>query len=476
MLEEHDDCLDEGVHSYQEVLRVVREADPELYEFMVRHLPHKNWHAMVWDLKFQKPEVYNKLERIVDALKKKKGTIKNSPERPVREAAWELANELKASYLCDTGFTDGAKPKQTAVVYLKLPDIITGLPRDLMAMSNNLAKDHGGERKWTFGFDNRMFVVDLDDDALAELQKSELVERIEIPPMARIMSNEIPTYNPSAVNTDWGVERINPQFAWVLGNFGRSTSGRRIKVCVCDTGIKASHEAFWKNGICVLKGGYNFVSGGDNPADDHDHGSYCCSIVAAQHNSLLGAYRGVAPDIDLYACKVLDAKGSGSYANIAAGVDWCRTNGMDIISMSLGGPSSASVLQQACDAAWYAGLLVVAAAGNSGPEEGTVGYPGAYQSVLAVAASDYDDAIAEFSSRGPESEVSAPGRSITGAWAGFTYQDYVVAGSNNKYMCASGTSAACPHVAAGAALLKAWYPAMTNSEMRQWIRDHCRDL
>jgi subtilisin family serine protease len=52
----------------------------------------------------------------------------------------------------------------------------------------------------------------------------------------------------------------------------------------------------------------------------------------------------------------------------------------------------------------------------------------------------------------------------------------VVPRSNNKYMCASGTSAACPHVAAGAALLKAWYPAMTNTEMRQWIRDHCRDL
>ena len=113
MLEEHDNCLDEGVHSYQEVLRVVREADPELYEFMVRHLPHKNWHAMVWDLKFQKPEVYEKLKRIVDALKKGKATVKNSPERDVREAAWELANELKTSYLCDTGFTDGVKPKQT---------------------------------------------------------------------------------------------------------------------------------------------------------------------------------------------------------------------------------------------------------------------------------------------------------------------------------------------------------------------------
>jgi subtilisin len=149
---------------------------------------------------------------------------------------------------------------------------------------------------------------------------------------------------------------------------------------------------------------------------------------------------------------------------------------MDIISMSLGGSSGSTALQQACDAAWYAGLLVVTAAGNSGPGDNTVNYPAKYQSCMAVAAMQWDESIADFSSRGPETEVSAPGRAITGAWAGFTYDDYVVPGSNNKYMCASGTSAACPHVAAGAALLKAWYPAMTNTEMRQWIRDHCRDL
>jgi len=476
MLENHDDCLDSGVHSYQEVLRVVRETDPELFEFMVRNLPHKNWHAMVWDLQFQKPEVYQKLKRIIDALKEGKATVKNSPERDVREAAWELAKELKDSYLCDTGFTDGLKPKKTVTVYLKLPEVITGLPKDLMAMSNNLAKDYGGQRKWTFGFDNRVFVVDLDDDAIEELTKSPLVDHIEIAPMARIMSAEIPQYNPAAVNTDWGVDRINPQFAWALGNYGRSTSGRRIKVCVIDTGIKSSHEAFWKNGVCVFKGGYNFVAGGDNPADDHDHGTYCASIVAGQHNGLVGHYRGVAPDIELYACKVLDSKGSGSLANVAAGIDWCRTHGMDIVSLSLGGTGGSTVLQQACDAAWYAGLLLVVAAGNEGPGDNTITYPARYASALAVAAMDFNEDIASFSSRGPESEVSAPGRTITGALAGFTYKTYAVANSNNKYMCASGTSAACPHVAGAAALLKAWYPAMTNTEMRQWIRDHCRDL
>jgi subtilisin len=476
MFFEDDDALDAGAVNYQEILRAVRETDPGLFELMVRNLPLKNWHAMVADLQAQKPEVFEKLRRVVDALKKGQGTVKSSPRRPTLTAAWELADELKVSYQCDTGFVDEIKQRHTAIVYLKLPAPIIGLPRDLMVMSSNLAKDYGSKRKWTFGFDNRMFVVDLEDDALAEIIKSDLVERVEVPPMARILANNIPAYDPAGVNTDWGVTRINPHVAWGLGNFGRSTTGRAIKVCVIDTGIKPAHQTFWKDGVCVYKGGYNFVSGGPNPADDHDHGTYCASIVAGQHNGLVGYYRGVAPGIELYACKVLDSKGSGSMANVAAGIDWGRTNGMDILSLSLGGSGGAAALETACNAAWYAGLLVVTAAGNSGPGDNTVNYPAKYASCMAVAASDFNNNIASFSSRGPESEVSAPGRYITGAWAGFTYKDYVIPGSGDKYMCASGTSAACPHVAAGAALLKAWYPAMTNAEMRQWIRDHCIDI
>ena len=115
-------------------------------------------------------------------------------------------------------------------------------------MSNNLAKDHGGQRKWTFGFDNRMFVVDLDDDAIEELQKSPLVERIEIEPMARIFSKSRPT-TPYAVNTDWGVDRIYPEFAWAQGNYGRSTSGRAIKVSVS---IPASSRPMRPSGRMVF--------------------------------------------------------------------------------------------------------------------------------------------------------------------------------------------------------------------------------
>jgi subtilisin family serine protease len=477
MIEEHDN-LGEGLFDFNDVARVLRDADPDLYTFMVRNIQHKNWHVMMAELQVQKPELYTKVERIIDGLKEGKQTVRNSPEVDIYQAAWDTAKELKASYLCGLGVMDVPPPKQTALVHLKLDDVIMGLPRDLMALSNSLAEDYGGFRKWTFGFDNRMFVVDLEDAAIEELRKSPLVDQVVINPMAHILYG-IPVlpYDPNGINTDWGVERMRAYFngatqgAWPKGNYGEN-----IKVCVIDTGIKKEHEVFWKDGVCVYKGGHNFVSGGDNPADDHDHGTYCCSIVAGQHNGILGSYRGLAPNIELYACKVLDSKGSGNFTNIAAGVDWARTNGMDVISMSLGGSAGASVLETACNNAWYAGLIILAAAGNSGPNPNTVNWPAMYQSCMAVAAMDYNEDIASFSSRGPKVEISAPGRYITGALAGFTYGNYAVEGSDDRYMTASGTSAACPHVAAGAALIKSWYRVATNTQIRQWLRDYARDI
>jgi subtilisin len=321
------------------------------------------------------------------------------------------------------------------------------------------------------GFDNRAFTADLDPAAIEELRKNPAVEDVEEGGECHILTAEIPTYNPLAVNTDWGVARVPAAVAWALGYYGQG-----VKLCVIDTGIQKGNAAFWKDGETCYKGGYNMVAGTDDPEDDHDHGTYCCSMIAHQHTGLAGSYRGIAPSVDLYAVKVLDAKGSGTLANVAAGIDWARENGMHIISMSLGATGGIPALQQACDAAWYAGILVVCAAGNSGPDDDTVNWPAAYASTIAVAAVDYNEFVASFSSRGAEVEISAPGVAIVGALAGFTYGNYAVAGSSERYMCASGTSAACPHVAAAACLIKSWYPLATALELRTLLREHLRDL
>ncbi|MEW6385904.1 MAG: S8 family peptidase [Thermodesulfobacteriota bacterium] len=471
MLLPEEKCESRTELNFHQFLRALKQADKTLYNLAVRKINHKNFHLMMAEIGLQKPEVYDEIVKLIKAMEAGETTTRNSPETDVLGRAWEIARDLVKTYDCAQGFLDAPK-KIPVTVYLKIPEVVIGLPKEIMAMSNNLARDYDGRRKWTMGFDNRVFVTDLEPAAIEEMRKNPLVEKVVIEPEAHIMmAGEIPTYNPSGVNTDWGVSRINPIFAWAKEIYGQG-----IKVCVIDTGIKKEHECFWKNGVSVYKGGYNILGGNDNPADDHDHGTYCCSIVAAQHNAIAGSYRGIAPGIELYAVKVMDSKGSGSFANIAAGIDWARTHGMDILSLSVGGPQSSDVLKAACDAAWYAGCLVVASAGNSGPDPNTVDYPAKYASVIAVAAVDVDEIVADFSSRGEEVELSAPGKKITGAWAGFTYSDYVVPGSGNRYMTASGTSAACPHVSAAAALIKNWYPLATNIEIRLWLKDYARDL
>jgi subtilisin len=134
---------------------------------------------------------------------------------------------------------------------------------------------------------------------------------------------------------------------------------------------------------------------------------------------------------------------------------------MDVINMSLGGSSGSTTLQQACDNAYASGIVVVAAAGNSGTKGklNTIGYPAKYSSVIAVGAVDSNNNRASFSSVGQELEVMAPGVSVLSTTPGNTYASY------------NGTSMASPHVAGAAALIKAKYPSLSSSEIRDRLRN-----
>lgn len=909
-------CTARGAHNFHDTLKAVRKYDERLANYVEARIPHTQWHDMVHEAMAEKRELYDRLKAVVEAMQQDAPAVvvEGIPTHPAQEG-WEVARQIAATYRCDRGFID--KPEvHTVIVTLRGDEPITGLPPIILKASDGLARDMESVRKWTFGWDNRIFLMDLGPDAIRELKKHPAVASVEYSeePEARILGTPDPPYNPGVEQTDWGVQRIRTSVPW-----GRTPPlyGKNVKVCVIDTGIDYNHQAYWKNGVCVYKGGFNFVGSNEDPRDDQDHGclhpdglvyttfgiqriedlwnsfemdqeeekqvstrniwttcldqekpclgaarinkifripvngdivsikarsgmelkltpwhptfvfdgeriverradalregdfllrpsarspmnhrrqimdgipvdesvayaigaligdgffhspnkayfglsgkdadvgkkfldccepyatsvstwsekrygtktfvvygkpiyeamlklsgtvdiasktykasippsitlsspsvigaflagyldtdgyvsgrvntviwstvsktmadqlslllsvigiksqlvvcdsrkeneipcfqitvtgidqirnlhgligghiaskkkkdrlekiinkripynvmnngvplsfefidrirskaningingrvlkgskdrrsskgpnkyrlldlfgrlnkddeirycenlinsfhfdaivsvtkerfdgffydlevagfhnylagnfggtfihnTWCAGIVAEQHNG--NGYRGVAPDVDLYACKALDSKGSGSYANIAASIDWARTNGMHIISLSLGGDASQAVLKTACDTAWYAGCLIVASAGNSGPDDNTVAYPAAYQSVIAVAAIDSNEQVASFSSRGPEVEIAAPGVNITAPWAGFTYDEYAT--PDGLYMCANGTSPACPHVSGAAALVKSWYPFMTNIDLRIWLRDHARDL
>ena len=171
--------------------------------------------------------------------------------------------------------------------------------------------------------------------------------------------------------------------------------------------------------------------------DRHGHGTHCAGTIAATLNGQ--GVVGVAPAASLYGVKVLATGGSGNWSWLIAGLDWCIANGIHIASMSLGRDTAPVAVQTMCDLAFARGVLLVAAAGNSG---GPVGAPGKYGSVIAVSAIDSANALAPFSCRGPEVELCAPG------------VDVLSTIPSNGYGRMSGTSMACPHVSGAAAL--AW--------------------
>lgn len=226
----------------------------------------------------------------------------------------------------------------------------------------------------------------------------------------------------------WGVARVDAPAAWSSGQ------GAGVKVAVIDTGVDCTHPDL----KCDLGAGYNVVDPGTPPMDDNQHGTHCSGTIAGRQDGK--GVAGVAPRATIIPVKVLDKDGSGSLSDIVKGINWATKKGVDVISMSLGGASGSAALQRAINAALAKGVVVVAAAGNSGPDPDTVGYPAGYPGVIAVAASDSKDGVAKFSSRGAAVAFIAPGVDILSTVPGGGYAKF------------SGTSMACPHMAGLAAL------------------------
>lgn len=259
----------------------------------------------------------------------------------------------------------------------------------------------------------------------------------------------------------WGVDRIDADLVW------NSDTGSGVKVAVIDTGIDGNHLDLAAN----LAGGVNFVASGKGAPwariadptrwdDDNGHGTHVAGTIAGVDNEI--GVLGVAPGASLYAVKVLDKTGSGYLSDVISGIEWAINNNMDVINMSLGSSSDVQALHDASDAAFAAGIVVVAAAGND--YGGPVIYPAAYGSVIAVSATDSSNSLAGFSSVGAEVELAAPGVGILSTW------------NDGYYNTISGTSMAAPHVTGTVALVLSVNPNLTPVEVRTILHDTAEDL
>ena len=272
---------------------------------------------------------------------------------------------------------------------------------------------------------------------------------------------------------DWGHRNINLAEAWKV------TKGKGAKVAILDTGCDFNHRDL-KGRVIASK---DFTSGSNDlgwwppwrrkpppPStgawDAHGHGTHCAGVVGAAENDT--GMVGVAPECMLLIGKVLDDTGSGSSRGIAAGIDWAVDNGADVISMSLGGSDEDEWTQAAVKRARAKGVIVVAAAGNEGPGDGTIGFPGGYPESICVGATDSDDKVANFSSRGNRLDVAAPGVNVKSCYPG------------DRFATMSGTSMATPYVAGCAALYvadcKARNRKASPDEFRKRVQATSRDL
>jgi subtilisin len=250
----------------------------------------------------------------------------------------------------------------------------------------------------------------------------------------------------------WGIDRINARDVRSSRQFER-----RPEIGVLDTGIDPDHEA-----LTVVDGvAFEEVRNdcGEPWADDRGHGTHVTGIATADRPGMDGP--GVHPEADLHAVKVLDEAGQGSFDTVAAGVQWAVEQELDVLVLGFSGSRRSRAVRDACRHAVANGTLIVAAAGNSGPLENSVGYPAGFDSVVAVAAIDRDDEIAQFSSRGTPVEFAAPG------------VDVLTTSPDDGYETVDGTSMAAPFIAGTAAAVMA--RGLDPDATRQLLRTHAEE-
>jgi subtilisin family serine protease len=301
------------------------------------------------------------------------------------------------------------------------------------------------------------------------------------------LDNDISSPDDPYFNTQWGLKNtgsnepsaessgvagsdISALRAWTLNK-----GSKQIKVAVIDTGVDYNHpdlrDQMWVNEreLNGTKGvdddgngyvddiyGHDFSNDDGDPMDGHGHGTHCAGVIGAIHNNQTGI-AGVMPNVTLVAIKFLSDSGSGGTDQAIAAIEYAIKAEVDVMSNSWGGGKYSQALEETIKRASDAGIIFVAAAGNSSENtDSDPHYPSNYEipNVVSVGALTAQNNIAKFSNFGPETvDIAAPGKKINSTV------------TNNKYKVFSGTSMAAPHVAGALGLLVAHNGKMDHEDM-----------
>lgn len=268
-------------------------------------------------------------------------------------------------------------------------------------------------------------------------------------------------------------------------------SGEGVTIAVIDTGISPHEDVTQPSNRMIAF--HDFVNGENEPYDDNGHGTHCAGIAAGSGSFADGKYIGAAPGASIVGLKVLDEQGSGRLSTIIEALEWCiehkEEHEIRIISLSLGAPAYESFrddpLAQATQMAWHNGIVVCAAAGNSGPQQQTISTPAIDPFIITVGSTDdlntvdrSDDHIADYSSRGPsidsfvKPDIYAPGTNIIsllapGSRLESELPDQII---DEKYIQLSGTSMATPICAGVIALMLEANPNLSPNDVKSILK------
>jgi subtilisin len=237
---------------------------------------------------------------------------------------------------------------------------------------------------------------------------------------------------------NWSYERIGIRYLHDQGIYGKG-----IKVGIVDSGISNEHEAL------NVSGGISFIDNESYLKDKLGHGTLVAGIIGSKENKY---FTGIAPDSSLYSIKLISLEKNGSSDDLVKAIKWAIELDIDILNISLVVHKYSKDLEKACQLAYENGMLLLASSGNTGFNT-PVAYPAKYSSVIAVAASDYDNSLYGTSNIGPEVKILAPGR-------------YILSTSITGYDHNSGTSFATPHVTGLATLIWSAFPNLNNKDIK----------
>ncbi|HEX5039100.1 MAG TPA: S8 family serine peptidase [Candidatus Limnocylindria bacterium] len=302
---------------------------------------------------------------------------------------------------------------------------------------------------------NEVIAELLADPSVLRAEPNYVVRLAEEQTVAAVLVNDPKT------GDQYSLDRMRVRDAW-----SRTTGGHNV-VAVLDTGIQLNHPDL----VGRTVRGYDFVHDDTNPSDDNGHGTWVSGIIAAHANDAYGI-AGITWTDKIMPIKIMDREGTGSTADLLAGIQWATANGADVINMSVGGFPYSQIMQDAVNAAWNKGVVLVGAAGNNRRRESY--YPASFEHVVSVSATQPEDEFSNWSSYGPKVDVSAPGSSVltTNCYV-CTYADHDSWGTHTFI---SGTSFATPNVAGVVALIRAVYPNDSAQQIVNRLVDTTDDL